>query len=145
MPASAHNLTCLNAKGGFAGGYSLVRWERYLPDITNVTFIQLGANSGPGPHEPIYEYATRCGWTGLAFEPINSTFENLCRNCHARHSLERARATSLKHPLSFRTAPLSLSFVYRCGVPFSVPIASCGVQLQRCRYDGGHCAILPER
>ena len=71
---------CFNSTGQFAGGHSLVQWERFLPDLTDVIFLQLGANRGPGKHEPIWEYATSCGWRGLAFEPINATFRALCRN-----------------------------------------------------------------
>lgn len=72
--------SCINSTGGFAGGYSLVRWERWVADIHDVTFLQLGANQGPGPHEPVWEYATRCGWRGLTFEPTNGTFTRLCAN-----------------------------------------------------------------
>ena len=73
---------CLNASGGFANRKvnPLVRWERYVIDITNVTFIQLGANAGRSQHDPVWEYATLCGWRGLAFEPGASTFASLCEN-----------------------------------------------------------------
>jgi hypothetical protein len=70
---------CLNATGGFAGGYSLVRWEKYLEVSRPLFFVQLGANRGKGPHDPIYDYASRCGWYGLAFEPTAATFGALCK------------------------------------------------------------------
>ena len=60
----------------------LVSWQRYLPDVQNVTFVQVGANRGPGSHEAIWPYATGCGWRGIAIEPVNATF-NLLRTNYA--------------------------------------------------------------
>ena len=68
-----------------------VRWEEYVPkylkSITSgTTFVQIGANCGTNTlkcglaGDPIWEYATRCGWKGVALEPFSQTFAKLCKN-----------------------------------------------------------------
>ena len=48
----------------------LVRWEDYLHPTRPVTFVQIGAHKGKGPHDMIYPYATRCSsWRGVLVEP----------------------------------------------------------------------------
>ena len=34
-------------------------------------------NSGMDLHDPVWHYATRCRWQGIALEPVNSTFQRL--------------------------------------------------------------------
>jgi len=67
-----------------------VNWEQfvpaYLPSVVNVTFVQVGANCGKNTRlcakggDPIWTYAERCGWRGVAVEPVTATFLELCRN-----------------------------------------------------------------
>jgi len=65
-----------------------IRWEeflgRHLPSLHNLTFVQIGANCGmnhvscAGSGDPLWEYATRCGWRGVAVEPTLYSFVKLC-------------------------------------------------------------------
>ena len=67
-----------------------VRWEDYVPrflcDLTNIFFVQLGANCGlnvprcTGGGDPVYDYASACGWRGVVLEPVRSTFNMLRKN-----------------------------------------------------------------
>ena len=67
-----------------------IRWEDYsdyLPaDLRGVRFVQIGANCGKNTYgcavggDPIWSYATMCGWHGIAIEPVSYTFAKLCRN-----------------------------------------------------------------
>ena len=66
-----------------------IRWEDYLQpplSVANVTFLQIGANCGAntpecaGGGDPIWPYATQCGWSGVAIEPVKKTFHQLCQN-----------------------------------------------------------------
>ncbi len=73
-----------------------VRWEDYVPryieSVRERSFVQIGGNCGTNTRacgqagDPIWEYATRCGWTGVVLEPAVATFEKLCANYapHAR-------------------------------------------------------------
>ena len=68
-----------------------VRWEDYVPTylpegLRNVYFVQVGAHCGKNTRgcavggDPLFDYATRCGWRGLALEPFAPVFTRLCRN-----------------------------------------------------------------
>lgn len=67
-----------------------VRWEQYVPEYldsaSNVTFVQIGANCGKNSRrcavggDPVWEYATRCGWRGISVEPVSSAFNELVVN-----------------------------------------------------------------
>lgn len=51
-----------------------------------MTFIQIGANCGKNTYgcavggDPVWSYATMCGWRGLVIEPISYIFRKLCWN-----------------------------------------------------------------
>lgn len=62
-------------------------YAEYLPlDIRETTFVQIGANCGKNTFncavggDPIWSYATSCGWRGLAVEPVSYVFLELCKN-----------------------------------------------------------------
>jgi len=67
-----------------------VRWEQYAnylrPGLRNVTFIQVGANCGKNTYgcavggDPVWAYATMCGWQGITVEPVSYVFKKLCKN-----------------------------------------------------------------
>ena len=70
-----------------------IRWEDYLDYIPRrrldgATFVQIGANCGKNNRacaaggDPVWAYATMCGWRGVAIEPAPRTFRALCRNYH---------------------------------------------------------------
>ena len=48
-----------------------------LCSLEGVLFVQVGSNSGMDLHDPVWHYATRCRWQGIALEPVNSTFQRL--------------------------------------------------------------------
>ena len=89
-----------------------IKWEDYkgtylpddLSDLRDVTFLQVGANCGKNTYncaaggDPIWSYATSCGWRGLAIEPVSYVFLNLCWN-YARWA---SRVTSLRGAVSDR-------------------------------------------
>lgn len=51
-----------------------------------MSFLQIGANCGKNTYncaaggDPVWPYATSCGWRGLALEPVSYVFLQLCRN-----------------------------------------------------------------
>ena len=62
-------------------------WHEYLPhDLGTVNFVQIGANCGKNTYgcavggDPVWSYATTCGWHGIAVEPVSYVFRALCRN-----------------------------------------------------------------
>ena len=67
-----------------------VQWEQYVPQyldsVVNATFVQVGASCGMNSRrcavggDPIWEYATRCGWRGVVVEPVWSPFKRLVEN-----------------------------------------------------------------
>ena len=67
-----------------------VRWEDYAPsflrDLRRVFVVQAGANCGKNTYkcaaggDPVWEYATACGWRGVMLEPVSYTFSALCYN-----------------------------------------------------------------
>ena len=63
-----------------------MRWEQFLPTVENVRFVQVGANCGANTAacsaggDPIWRYAAQCGWRGVAIEPVQRTFDQLCAN-----------------------------------------------------------------
>ena len=69
-----------------------IRWEEYFPKyfrasrFEDVSFLQLGAHCGKntyscaGGGDPIWSYATACGWKGVAVEPVSYVFAKLCYN-----------------------------------------------------------------
>ena len=68
-----------------------VRWEDYVPTylpkgLRNVYFVQVGAHCGKNTRgcavggDPLFDYATKCRWRGLALEPFPPIFTRLCRN-----------------------------------------------------------------
>jgi len=58
----------------------LIEWEHVLCSLEGVLFVQVGSNSGMDVHDPVWHYATRCRWHGIALEPVNSTFQRLQNN-----------------------------------------------------------------
>ena len=102
-PPRAHPLPCLNASGQLSlpllwGDPQarqvplFVNWEDlagkgYLPaDLRGVSFVQIGANCGKNTYgcavggDPVWSYATMCGWRGVAVEPVSYVFSKLCQN-----------------------------------------------------------------
>eukprot|EP00316_Scyphosphaera_apsteinii_P013321 CAMPEP_0119317110 /NCGR_PEP_ID=MMETSP1333-20130426/41999_1 /TAXON_ID=418940 /ORGANISM="Scyphosphaera apsteinii, Strain RCC1455" /LENGTH=215 /DNA_ID=CAMNT_0007322949 /DNA_START=56 /DNA_END=700 /DNA_ORIENTATION=- len=67
-----------------------IKWEdfigRFLPMITGLFFVQVGAGCGTNSWhcaiggDPIWLYATRCNWQGVVIEPVESRFGRLCHN-----------------------------------------------------------------
>jgi hypothetical protein len=60
------------------------QWSNFLPlRIEDVVFIQIGANCGKNTYgcavggDPIWSYATSCGWHGVAVEPVTYVFKAL--------------------------------------------------------------------
>ena len=59
----------------------LVRWENFFcGSLEHAVFVQVGANDGKGRYDPVWHYATRCRWRGVALEPVNATFQKLQRS-----------------------------------------------------------------
>jgi FkbM family methyltransferase len=65
------------------------RWERYFSSLHNLSFVQIGANAGVNKGsvegDPIWNYATRHHWRGIAVEPNPNSFEELKAN-YAPHA-----------------------------------------------------------
>ena len=66
-----------------------IKWEDYssfIDSIDDVTFVQIGANCGKNTYgcaaggDPLWSYATSCGWRGIALEPVSYVFALLCKN-----------------------------------------------------------------
>lgn len=69
-----------------------IRWEDYIRKVIprrrfeDVTFVQIGANCGKNTFgcavggDPIWSYATMCGWRGVVVEPVSYVFKKLCKN-----------------------------------------------------------------
>ena len=68
-----------------------MRWERWRSYMANaslegLTFVQIGANCGLNTNkcalggDPIWTYATQCGWRGVAVEPIKDLARQLHQN-----------------------------------------------------------------
>jgi hypothetical protein len=67
-----------------------IRWEDYIRKVIprrrfeDVTFVQIGANCGKNTFgcavggDPIWSYATMCGWRGVVVEPVSYVFKKLC-------------------------------------------------------------------
>ena len=69
----------LPGKEGFRRRWDVkprIEWGRVLC-LEGVLFVQVGSNSGMDLHDPVWHYATRCRWQGIALEPVNSTFQRL--------------------------------------------------------------------
>ena len=91
LEAEANVTSCSAGPTLHAGDVPLfVRWEEYVPrylaSATHVRFVQIGANCGRNTKacavggDPVWNYVQSCGWRGLAFEPVPSIFQKLCRN-----------------------------------------------------------------
>ena len=66
---------------------SAVGWSPDLPlpfedyfDVSDVTFVQIGANLGQARGDRIWPYATRFGWAGAVLEPNPFVFRRLAAN-----------------------------------------------------------------
>jgi hypothetical protein len=73
----------LPGKEGFRRRWDVkprIEWGRVLCSLEGVLFVQVGSNSGMDLHDPVWHYATRCRWQGIALEPVNSTFQRLQNN-----------------------------------------------------------------
>lgn len=63
-----------------------VKWEDHFKDITDLNFVQIGANCGTNTVEcarggdPVWEYATRFNWQGVVIEPVPRIFGKLQTN-----------------------------------------------------------------
>ena len=102
-PAPIMAFPCLNASGrlpwplqfGDPPGRQVplfIRWEDYIRKVIprrrfeDVTFVQIGANCGKNTFgcavggDPIWSYATMCGWHGVVVEPVSYVFKKLCKN-----------------------------------------------------------------
>lgn len=57
-------------------------YEHFFKNITNGTFIDIGANDGI-TFSNTYFFEKECGWSGICIEPIPQTFDSLksIRNC----------------------------------------------------------------
>lgn len=65
-------------------------WEMHFPGgmgaggLQNKTFVQIGANNGLSKGvkhgDPIYDYATKFNWSGIAIEPNPDTYLELAKN-----------------------------------------------------------------
>lgn len=65
-------------------------WEDYVPDflpaVQSASFVQIGANCGMNTRhcaisgDPVWDYATRCHWRGVAVEAYKPIFRELCDN-----------------------------------------------------------------
>jgi FkbM family methyltransferase len=60
------------------------RWGKYFSNLHGLTFVQIGANNGVSKGsvqgDPIWEYATKHRWKGIAIEPNPSSFAELTAN-----------------------------------------------------------------
>jgi len=80
-----------------------VKWEEYLQDLTNVTFVQVGGNCGMNTPrcavggDPIWEYATMFNWSGVVLEPVPRIFEELARNYKPYPNIFPMRAMVSNH------------------------------------------------
>jgi FkbM family methyltransferase len=100
VPAAISDYPCLNSTGqlDFPQRWGdppqrqvplFIRWEEYreyLPRWPDANFIQVGANCGKNTYgcavggDPIWPYATACGWRGVAVEPTSYVYLKLCKN-----------------------------------------------------------------
>jgi FkbM family methyltransferase len=59
-------------------------WGKYFANLHGLTFVQIGANNGISKGsvqgDPIWDYATRHHWQGIAIEPNPNSFNELKTN-----------------------------------------------------------------
>jgi FkbM family methyltransferase len=83
--------TCNANSVQIAGGGTMIRaeiekhsgvfpkWEKYFKSLENLTFVKIGSKKGLN-NDPIYTYAKKHSWKGLAIEPNPVSFKALQAN-----------------------------------------------------------------